>query len=377
MQFAHSNANRRRCRVLFDSLGRLFAVDTFARNVVVITRRDFRFAFQMSGGHEKLKLKEGDAFKFLVCEAHLGTGTTDFQSAQYVFKRREDGTHLIDIGKSWEKLLFAARAIAAIENPAEVCVVSSRPFAQRALLKFAAHTGATPIVGRFVPGSFTNQIQKRNFKEPRLIIVSDPRADHQAISEASYVNVPVIAFTNSDSPLKYVDIAIPANNKVSATISHEPNNPLQGIEAVGLMWWFLSREILRLRNRVTVDEAQSFFELDGKKIMPDLYFYRDPEDEKKREETEAAEKVEPQHPVEIAPPEEWNAAPIESFQQLEFQPQVIDDWAAASEDVSRIAQPMVNNFQSFPDTSIQQPTNVANSGYYLPPTQQHVEIDEW
>lgn len=55
--------------------------------------------------------------------------------------------------------MLAARAIAAIENPADVCVVSARPYAQRALLKFAAHTGATPIFGRFTPGCLTNQIQ--------------------------------------------------------------------------------------------------------------------------------------------------------------------------------------------------------------------------
>lgn len=55
--------------------------------------------------------------------------------------------------------MLAARAIAAIENPADVYVISSRPMGQRAVLKFARYTGATPIAGRFTPGAFTNQIQ--------------------------------------------------------------------------------------------------------------------------------------------------------------------------------------------------------------------------
>jgi small subunit ribosomal protein SAe len=80
-------------------------------------------------------------------------------------------------------------------------------------VSFLLFKGATPIAGRFTPGSFTNQIQQA-FKEPRLVIITDPVADHQPITEASYVNIPVIAFVNSDNPIRHIDIAIPCNNRV-------------------------------------------------------------------------------------------------------------------------------------------------------------------
>jgi len=147
----------------------------------------------MSNALELFSFNNDDAMKLLICDSHIGANRCNYQMEQYIWKRRSDGVYLINIRKTWEKLLLAARAIAAVENPADVCVISSRPISQRGLLKFAAHTGATPICGRFTPGSLTNQFTK-NFKEPRLIIVSDPLYDHQAVTESSYVNIPVIAF---------------------------------------------------------------------------------------------------------------------------------------------------------------------------------------
>jgi len=249
----------------------------------------------MSGNHDLLQLRQSDIVKFLACQTHLGSQNVDFQMEQYVYKRKPDGIFIINLKKTWEKLLLAARAIAAVENPADVCVISARSYGQRAILKYATHTGATPIAGRFTPGAFTNQIQSA-FREPRLLVVTDPRTDHQALTEASYVNIPVIALCNTDSPLKLVDIAIPCNNK--------------GAKSIGLMWWLLAREVNILRGKFTREMG---FVLDAKEIMLDLYFYRDPEEVAEKEQKPEKTKEDMSYPgedrwgggLDQAPAQDW------------------------------------------------------------------------
>lgn len=272
----------------------------------------------MSGAN-LLALQDEDVSKMLVANAHLGSQNLNFQMEQYIFKRTRAGVYLFNVRKMWDKLVLAARIIASIENPADVCIISSRQIGQRAVLKYAKYTGATPIAGRFTPGSFTNQIQQA-FKEPRLIIVLDPIADHQPITEASYVNIPVISFVTSDNPLRYIDVAIPCNNK--------------GAQSLGLMIWLLAREVLRIRGTITRSEQWN--------VMPDLFFYRDQE-ETNKEDQQAAPEVQEQFDTNTAAVVgeggDWSQEPTTIGQNVPLQAAYAmnEEWTSPDDNWNRAA----------------------------------------
>jgi len=255
---------------------------------------------------EALNLTEEVVQLLLATNAHLGTQNVNPKMNRYLWKRRADGVNIINIRKTWEKIVLAARVIAGIENPLDINVVSTRQSGQSAVLKFSQFTGAHPISGRFTPGGFTNQIQEK-FLEPRLLIAADPRSDHQAITEASYVNVPVIAFCNSDSHVRLVDIVIPFNTSSN--------------QAIGLGFWLLAREVMFLKGQLPRGQVWD--------VMVDLFIYRAPEEAAELKKAQIENKATTAAPAEdtYRPLEHTNEATGESWNEWSVSSNGTASWA--------------------------------------------------
>jgi len=203
----------------------------------------------------KISPTANDIKMMVLADTHLSARKCEPGMGTYVYGKADTGNCLMDLQKTWDKIVLAARVLATVEDPSTIYCVGQRPYAQRAIIKFAKEIGATAAPGRFTPGQFTNQVTQQ-FVEPRILLVADPRTDSQAIKESSYVNIPTIAFCGSDSPLEYVDVCIPGNNR--------------GKESLGLLYWMLAREVKRIRGEVVREHHWE--------TKVDLFIYRDPEE---------------------------------------------------------------------------------------------------
>jgi len=217
----------------------------------------------------KIDPTASDIKMMVLADTHLSARKCEPGMGTYVYGKADGGNCLMDLQKTWDKIVLAARILATIEDPSTIYCVGQRPYAQRAIIKFAKEIGATAAPGRFTPGQFTNQVTQQ-FVEPRILLVADPRTDSQAIKESSYVNIPTIAFCGSDSPLEYVDVCIPGNNR--------------GKESLGLLYWMLAREVKRIRGEVVREHHWE--------TKVDLFIYRDPDEVDEKEEQAADERYE-------------------------------------------------------------------------------------
>ncbi|MGC8547521.1 MAG: 30S ribosomal protein S2 [Candidatus Micrarchaeia archaeon] len=175
--------------------------------------------------------------KYLEAGVQIGAMVRAPGMSKFIYKTREDGLQLLDLNKIVERIQIAAHMLARY-NPENIIVTASRVYAIAPAKKFAEVTGAKAILGRVMPGVFTNP-NREDYMEPEIVLISDPRNEKQAVKEASKMNVPVVALADTDNWIKSIDLVVPCNNK--------------GRRSLALVYYSLAKEFLKAKGIIKSD----------------------------------------------------------------------------------------------------------------------------
>jgi small subunit ribosomal protein S2 len=173
-----------------------------------------------------------DRNSYLMAGAHIGLKAKSKDMKKFIFQIRKNKLTIFDVAQIDERIRLSANLLSKY-SPEEIMVICKKEAGRNAARKFSEFFGTKISIGRFMPGTFTNP-RSESYTEPKIILVTDPIEDRQAIAEAVKANIPIIAICDSNSSTEYVDLIIPANNKSKKSLR--------------LIFFLLARELAKLKN---------------------------------------------------------------------------------------------------------------------------------
>lgn len=159
----------------------------------------------------------------------IGTKIKTKDMKKFIARIRGDGLAIIDVTKTDERIRLAGKLL-SYYSPEEIIAVGRRETARRPLMMFNKYTGILVYPGRYPPGMLTN-IALKEFKDVKVVIITDPILDKNALLDAYRAGKIIVAIVDTNNSLRYIDLAIPANNR--------------GARSLGLIYYLLAREYLR------------------------------------------------------------------------------------------------------------------------------------
>jgi len=180
--------------------------------------------------------------KILSTGIRVGTQVKTKFMKPFITQSSPEGLYMIDLDISLDRIKTAAKFINRTGLD-KVIVCSGREYANTPIEKFCEITGAIKMLGRFMPGTLTNP-SLPYYIEPKLLLISDPQVDNQAITEATNAGIPVIGVSNTDNITSKVDLVIPANNR--------------GRKSLATVYWLLAREILMEKGELKENESMKY-----------------------------------------------------------------------------------------------------------------------
>lgn len=180
--------------------------------------------------------------KILSTGIRVGTQVKTKFMKPFITKASPEGLYMLDLDITLERIQTVAKFINRLGTD-NLIACSARQYANTPVEKFCEILGSKKLLGRFMPGTFTNP-SLPYYIEPKLVLISDPQVDEQAITEATNAGIPVVGIANTDNITSKLDIVIPANNR--------------GRKALATVYWLLVRQILIERGDLKEEEPMKY-----------------------------------------------------------------------------------------------------------------------
>mgnify|MGYP001559971092 FL=1 len=176
--------------------------------------------------------------EYLKSGIHIGTKFKTRYMEKFIYKTRPDGLSVLNLQKIDERIGIAAKFLAQY-NPEDIMVVGRRESSWKPIKMFGKALGAQVFAGRYPPGILTNP-NLENYLEVKVLLVVDAGPDRNAVGDAAKVGIPVVALCDTNNQSNNIDLVVPANNK--------------GKKSLGLFFWILAREYLKIRGILKTSE---------------------------------------------------------------------------------------------------------------------------
>ena len=172
--------------------------------------------------------------EYLKSGIHIGTKFKTRYMENFIYKTRPDGLSVLNVQQIDARIRVL---ISFLSNyaPEEIMIVARRENGWKPVKLFGDLTGAKVYIGRSPPGILTN-LQLKKFVEVKIVLVTDPWPDRNAVEDSFKMGLPIIAFCDTNNQPNLIDFVVPCNNK--------------GKKSLGLLFWLLTRGYMENRGLI-------------------------------------------------------------------------------------------------------------------------------
>ncbi len=166
---------------------------------------------------------------YIKTAAYLGTKVITPTMRKYVYRRRLDGLAILNTLLVDKKLAEGIEFIKQFK-PSDWTLVCKREAGWRGAKMFAELTGVRTYTKKYPSGVLTNTVLD-DFIETKMVLISDPWLDKNALADSRNIRIPVVAICDTNNHTADCDVVIIGNNKSN--------------KSMGLFFWLLAREYMK------------------------------------------------------------------------------------------------------------------------------------